>query len=71
MAGTISRIFELLGDGEWHDIAELQREMKIDKQLIERITLFLKDYQFLVVDESKMKAKLDEIAMEFLQASTS
>jgi hypothetical protein len=49
----------------------VQRRATIDKDHFQWITDFLKEYNFIVVDETKKKIKLNKIAQKFLsQAAT-
>jgi len=53
-------------------LEEIQQKARMDKNQIQRITEFLKEYNFIAVDEAKKKVKLDEIVQEFLtQTATS
>lgn len=63
---------EVLGDGEWHALREVQRKTRLGRNQIQRLIDFLKEYGFIVVDETERRIKLDETVQEFLmQTSTS
>ncbi|MDH5375822.1 MAG: hypothetical protein OEZ21_07780 [Candidatus Bathyarchaeota archaeon] len=53
-------------------LEELQQKAKMDKNQIQRITEFLKEYNFIAMDETKKKVKLDKIFQKFFtQTATS
>jgi len=66
----MANILELLSDGRWHTLDEIQERMKIGEPQLERITAFFKEYNFTVNDEEKKKIKLNKIAQEFLAQTT-
>lgn len=69
---TIAKVLELLNDGEWHMLEEIQQKARMDKNQIQRITEFLKEYNFIAMDETKKKVKLDKIVQKFFtQTATS
>jgi len=51
-------------------LEEIERKAKIDQKQVRRITEFLKEYDFISLDETKKKAKLDKIVQEFLSQTT-
>lgn len=57
---------EMLRDGKWHKFEEIERKTKMDETQLRRIAEFLQDYNFIVIDGSKKKAKIDVTAKEFL-----
>jgi DNA-binding IclR family transcriptional regulator len=66
MAVKIAGVLEMLGDGEWHALQAIRRRMKLDKNQIRQIALFLEEYEFVTFDETKNKIRIEEEAREFL-----
>ena len=67
MTGSkIASFLEMLGDGKWHLLEEIQRKSKIDKSQIRRIVSFLREYEFIIVDENSKSIKLEETVRKFL-----
>ena len=62
----MTAILEMLRDGKWHKFEEIEQKTKTDEIQLLRIAEFLQDYNFIVIDESKKKAKIDKTAKEFL-----
>ena len=56
----------MLGDGKWHMLDEIRQKTKVDKDRIQQTVEFLKEYNFIVVDEDETKVKLNEMARKFL-----
>lgn len=53
-------------------LEEIQQKARMDKNQIQRITEFLKEYNFIAMDETKKKVKLDKIVQKFFtQTATS
>lgn len=67
----LATILDILSDGKWHTIAEIERESKMKKEELKRIADFLEDYNFIVADENKRKIKLQEIAQKLLTETAS
>jgi DNA-binding IclR family transcriptional regulator len=67
----IADILDLLNDGKWHTLEEIQRRTKIGEDQLKRITLFLKEYDFAVMDAAEKKIRLDEMAQKFLSQRVS
>jgi uncharacterized protein YutD len=62
----------MLGDGEWHTIDEVRKQMRRSENQVKRITEFLSEYDFIAVDNSKNRIKIKEAARSFLlQPATS
>jgi len=62
----IMKILEVLADGKWHMLNEVQQETKITKKQLQQIMDFLGQYSFTITDETKEKARLDKKAQDFL-----
>lgn len=65
-------MLEILGDGEWHTIDEVRKEMGLSKKQFKPITDFFSEYDFIAVDNSKKRIKVKEDVRSFLlQSATS
>jgi hypothetical protein len=53
-------ILEVLSDGKWHEIDQLQQLMNLDDCEIHEITAFLNKYDFAEVDDAKKRVKLNK-----------
>jgi len=62
----IAKILEMLNDGQWYTIKELQQGMQLNENQLQQIIAFLKEYSFIVIDEMKKRIKLEENARKFL-----
>jgi DNA-binding IclR family transcriptional regulator len=62
----MTAILEILRDGKWHRFEEIEEKTKTDEAKLRRIVEFLHDYNFIIIDESNKKAKIDRTAKEFL-----
>jgi DNA-binding IclR family transcriptional regulator len=60
----------MLTDGRWHMLEDVQQQVKIDSAQLERITDFLKEYEFIEKDETEKKIKLNKMAQRFLAQTT-
>jgi hypothetical protein len=56
----------MLGDGKWHRIDDVQKEMRLSENQLKRITEFLSEYEFVAVDNSKNRIKIKESVRSFL-----
>jgi len=62
----------VLNDGQWHTLKEIQQKTELNKNQIHQITRFLKEYNFIIVDETNKEIKLEEAVRKFLtQTATS
>jgi uncharacterized protein YutD len=57
---------DVLSDGRWHVLEEIRQRVKVDDAQLQRITDFLKEYDFIVKDEAENRIKLNKIVQEFL-----
>lgn len=62
----IADILEILSDGKWHRLEEIQRVAEMDEDQVHWITEFLMEYMLIVPDGTKKKVKLDKTAQKFL-----
>jgi DNA-binding IclR family transcriptional regulator len=62
----ISKILEILSDGQWHLLEEIQQKTELDKDKTRQVMVFLKKYSFIVLDEAKKRIRLEETVRNFL-----
>jgi len=55
----------MLNDGRWHTLKEIKQKMKLDRNQTQQTIAFLKEYNFIVADETKKKIKLNEDVRKF------
>jgi hypothetical protein len=60
------RILEILNDGKWHTLNEIQQKTAIDQKQAEQAICFLEEYSFIITDETKKQARLDQKTQNFL-----
>lgn len=71
-ASKMTKVLEMLIDGKWHTLKEIQQKTKLDKNQIQQVITFLKRYRFISVDKVTRKVILDKTVQKFLaQKSTS
>ncbi len=69
-SSKIAEILELLSDGKWRMLEEIQQKTKVDREQIQQIIEFLKEYDFVVLDETEKKIRLNKLAQKFLTQTT-
>jgi alpha-tubulin suppressor-like RCC1 family protein len=69
-ASKITEILDLLNDGEWHKIREIEEKMRLEEKDIQQIVDFLKEYNFIVLEETKKAIKIEEKTRRFLVQKT-
>ena len=52
-------ILEILGDGKWHGIKELQQRLDLNERKVQEITVFLNKYDFVKIDKEHEKVKIN------------
>ena len=58
----ITEILEMLGDGRWHKLEEIQQEIDLNEIQIQQITDFLRTYSFIQTDQENKRIKINEEA---------
>lgn len=71
MTSKIVKMLEMLGDGQWHRAEEIKRKMDLDADEFRQLVLFLKEYNFVVLEDTGKAVKIDESAREFLSHAAS
>jgi DNA-binding IclR family transcriptional regulator len=70
MESKIPMILEILSDGKWHEIKELQQRMELDEYKVQEITAFLNKYNFATLDDDNKKVKINRDFQKFLAQTT-
>jgi hypothetical protein len=66
MESKITMILEILNDGKWHGMEELQQRMELDEYKVQEITTFLNKYDFATIDDTNKKVKINRDFQKFL-----
>ncbi len=64
---TFDIIFELLKDGRWHTLEEINKEVGLQEGKLEEIVKFLKEYEFVQLDRRRRRARLTSSVLAFLK----
>jgi hypothetical protein len=62
----VAALLEILGDGEWHGLAELQQQVGLAEHEMLGVAEFLCKCDFAVVDEANCRVKVNRDFREFL-----
>jgi len=60
-------ILRLLENGKWHYLKDIAKSTHLNSSKVENITKFLAKYNFVKLDETKQKVKLDPPMNRFLK----
>ncbi len=63
---SISKILELLDDGEWHSLEEMLRKTGLGRENLKKAVEFLANYNFIVVNEHGGKVRLSDVFLKTL-----
>jgi DNA-binding IclR family transcriptional regulator len=53
-------ILEMLSDGKWHRIEELQQRLELNERKVQEIITFLNKYDFVKIDKEHEKVKINQ-----------
>jgi hypothetical protein len=70
MEYKVTMILEILSDGKWHGIEELQQRMELDDYKLQEFTAFLNKYNFVTIDEANKKVRINRGFQKFLDQTT-
>jgi DNA-binding IclR family transcriptional regulator len=56
----------MLDDGRWHTLREIRQKTELDRSREQKIIKFLKEYNFITLDETEKKIRLEETFRKFL-----
>lgn len=62
----MARALEILVDGKWHALKEIQQKTELNKNQIQQVIDFLERYGFISVDKMVGKIRLDKSVEKFL-----
>jgi hypothetical protein len=71
MGSKIAEFLEMLNDGKWHTLDEIQQRMKLKENDVQQIAEFLKEYNLIILEETKKAIKLEENARRFFSSNSS
>jgi DNA-binding IclR family transcriptional regulator len=60
LVSKITMILEMLSDGKWHGIEELQQRLELNERKVQEITTFLNKYDFVKIDKEHGKVKINQ-----------
>ena len=60
-------ILELLENGKWHCLKEIEEKTRLNSGKVEMVTKFLATYNFVKLDEIKHRVKIDPSTNKFLK----
>jgi DNA-binding IclR family transcriptional regulator len=60
-------ILRLLENGKWHHLKDIEKRTHLNSAMVETVTKFLASYNFIKLDETKQKVKLDPPTGRFLK----
>jgi DNA-binding IclR family transcriptional regulator len=66
MVSKINSILEMLGDGKWHGMEELQQKAQLSQRQLREITTFLNQYGFVKISLTNKKVRINKNVREFL-----
>jgi len=64
-------ILELLNDGKWHSLDEVGRKMELKENEVQQIIEFLKEYNFIILKETREAVRIEKAARRLLTQSAS
>ena len=62
----IAEMLEILNDGQWHLSAEIKRKMKLTNGQVKQVIDFLREYDFVTVDDASRKIRISKEVRDFL-----
>lgn len=60
-------ILQLLENGKWHNLNDIEQKTQLGHEKVEAITAFLAKYNFVKLDNLEQKVKLDPPTKRFLK----
>lgn len=66
VVSKLSLVLEVLKDGEWHAIEELQHQARLKENQVHEIAAFLNEYDLATTDKGKKKVKINNDFRELL-----
>jgi DNA-binding IclR family transcriptional regulator len=56
---AVDDVVELLRDGEWHNLQDLAKNLKLNQQELHEIIQFLQNLDLIRIDEKQQKAQIN------------
>jgi len=56
---AIDEVVELLRDGEWHNLEDVSKDLKLTPEKLQQIIQFLKSLELIELDEKQQKAQIN------------
>ncbi len=69
-SSKIAKVLEILNDEQWHTLKEIQEKTQLNKSQVQHTIRFLKEYNFIIVDEEKEEIKIEKDVQRFLTKNT-
>ena len=66
LVSKVSMVLEVLSDGEWHGIEELQQLTELNENQVREVAAFLYEYDFVRMDVENKKLRINRHFQEFL-----
>ncbi|PVX26425.1 MAG: hypothetical protein CW716_05970 [Candidatus Bathyarchaeum sp.] len=60
-------ILELLENGKWHYLKDIEKKTQLNSWKLETVTRFLATYNFVKLDEAEQRVKIDSPTNKFLK----
>jgi hypothetical protein len=60
-------ILELLENGKWHYLRDIEQKIHLNSGKVETVTKFLATYNFVKLDEAEQRVKIDAPTNKFLK----
>jgi len=70
MAFKIAGVLEMLSDGKWHTLQGIRRKTSLNSGQVQQVVGFLKEYEFVTIDETGKKIRIEEAVRKFLTQET-
>jgi hypothetical protein len=67
LASLIDRVIVVLGDGKWHKIRQIAKDLDVREERVLEVLRFCEEFRFVDLDENGRKAKLDDRLSIFLE----
>lgn len=62
----MTKVLEMLSDGQWHRIDEVQKKTGLGKNDVRKVVAFLRDYGFVKINDVGERIKLEEAFRKLL-----
>ena len=59
LTSKITLALQILDDGKWHQIQDLQETLELSEYELEKLIIFLSKYDFVMMDKDNLKIKVN------------